>query len=507
MKIRWREHEAVLVGIIAAVLIGKYLYDMFLMSGLTFKELAGISMPQIGTVVLLWFVYFWINRIIIPMIVRQKTSLVRITWAVFQLLLVAYLIGPVINFASFYLSAAHQSQTNDFLFTFGQHPQPFLNTFGGLGVAFIWLSIYLSYAAIRESTIWNLQQSSKSNALTVVVLNETTLFFVRLFSLPIFAGVFNLVPNPLYYNIYYACLLPTQGVFLTNKFFLFPLKGDRSFYDWQVAGPVLFSSFLYTLLFSVTLGQYWSIVNVCLIWILQIAFVIPITWLDYKQEKDKILNLRGIQKALTRTNADLQLLRMQINPHFLFNVLNTIYGTALMEGAHRTAESTQKLGDMMRFMIHENTLDYISIDKELAYLRNYIDLQKLRIQASEDICIEDQIDCDNADLKIAPMLLIPFVENAFKHGIDLAEKSFINIKLGIANGILHYEVRNSIHKLKSEDYEKDNSGIGLNSVEQRLQMFYPGGHEIFYAAEGNTYISKLTIDLKLTMKKETCYEQ
>jgi two-component system LytT family sensor kinase len=503
MKIRWREHEAALITITTAILIGKYMYDMFRMSGLGLNKIAGILMPQIATAILLWLAYFWVNRTIIPTFANKK-SRVQITWAVFQLFLVAYLIGPVINFASFYLHVDHQPASLQFAFGFGYHPQPLLNTFGGLGIASFFLGIYLLYAVVRETMIRKLGHEKEANSVAIVLVNETTLFLLRLFALPIFTSIFDLVSEPIYYRLYFACLLPTQAVFLTNKFFLFPVKGDKSFYDWQVLGPLTFFSFLYTIVFSPALGEHWSFLNVFLIYALQLFFVVPISWLDYKQEREKILNLRGIEKALALSKADLQLLRMQINPHFLFNVLNTIYGTALMEGAHRTAESTQKLGDMMRFMIHENTMDYIPVDQEIEYLRNYIDLQKIRIQQSPDIHIDDNIEIADSELRIVPMLLIPLVENAFKHGIDLAEKSFIQIRLSIMEGILHYEVSNSIHTLRSVDYERDHSGIGLKSVEQRLKMFYPGAHELSCGAQGNTFVSKLNINLNAVKKQEKC---
>jgi two-component system LytT family sensor kinase len=501
MKIRWREHEAVLISITTAILIGKYIYDLFRVSGFGLYKLTGILIPEIATVILLWLSYLWLNRIIIPGLLSGKNIKRKIIGAFIQVFLIAYLIGPIINFASFYLKGNQQYETLSFPFTFGQHPQPFTNTLGGLDAALLCLCAYLLYAAFREFTIRHLEQPERINAVTIAVVNETTLFILRLCSPAIFTGIFNLVSEPLYYNIYFACLLPTQAVFLTNKFFLFPIKGERTFFNWQVAGPLMFVSFLYSLLFSPALGQYWSTLNIMMIWALQLAFVIPITWLDYKQDSNRILKLRGIEKALVRSKADLQLLRMQINPHFLFNVLNTIYGTALMEGAHKTAESAQKLGDMMRFMIQENTKDYISLDKEMAYLENYIDLQKMRIPESPDIRIDVNIHYTNSDYKIVPMLLITLVENAFKHGLDVTEKSFIAIQLSISNGILDYEVTNSIHESKSEDYERDNLGIGLNNVEQRLQMFYPDGHQLSYKAQGNTFISKLIIDLKTHNEK------
>ena len=119
------------------------------------------------------------------------------------------------------------------------------------------------------------------------------------------------------------------------------------------------------------------------------------------------MQLRIVEKELVKSKADIQFLRSQINPHFLFNVLNTLYGTALQENAERTAEGIQRLGDMMRFMLHENNLDFIRMNKEVEYLRNYIALQKLRTQSSPDIIIEDNINEQNCNYQIAPMLLIP----------------------------------------------------------------------------------------------------
>src|SRR6202012_3792651 len=108
----------------------------------------------------------------------------------------------------------------------------------------------------------------------------------------------------------------------------------------------------------------------------------PFTWMVYWLRKDKILAMRGLETNLARSRADLEGLRSQINPHFLFNTLNTLYGMALSERAERTAEGIQTLGDMMRFMLRENTQDFIPLDRETHYLRSYISLQRLRIQTS-----------------------------------------------------------------------------------------------------------------------------
>lgn len=126
-------------------------------------------------------------------------------------------------------------------------------------------------------------------------------------------------------------------------------------------------------------------------WLIQLLIVTPITWVLYLQRKDKIRELRGAEIALSKSTANLQFLRSQINPHFLFNALNTLYGTALVDGSKRTANGIQMLGDMMRFMLDDNHLDFIPLSNEISYLQNYIALQKLRIQDSDEIDISEKI--------------------------------------------------------------------------------------------------------------------
>lgn len=201
----------------------------------------------------------------------------------------------------------------------------------------------------------------------------------------------------------------------------------------------------------------------------------------------------GAQKELIKSKADFQFLRSQINPHFLFNVLNTLYGTALQENAGRTAEGIQKLGDMMRFMLHENNLDFIDMHQEVDYLNNYIALQKLRTQYSPEITIEDNISGQNCKHKIAPMLLIPLVENAFKHGISLKEKSWIKISLHCNEIDILFEVRNSVHQRQENDPEKDKSGIGFKNVLERLKLIYPGKFQIAVNEDGKEFFIQLSI--------------
>ncbi|MES2274597.1 MAG: sensor histidine kinase [Bacteroidota bacterium] len=232
-----------------------------------------------------------------------------------------------------------------------------------------------------------------------------------------------------------------------------------------------------------------------LFWVLQMAVIIPITLHIYKLRKERNAELTGLKTELGTTSANLQYLRSQINPHFLFNALNTLYGTALMEKADKTGEGIQKLGDMMRFMLHENNQDKIALSREIDYLHNYIDLQNMRLALSPDIIIDIQIEDIIGYDEIAPMLLIPFVENAYKHGISLQAKSWINVNLYKTDNLLHLDVHNSIHPINLNDPERYHSGTGLDNVKQRLQLLYPQKHELVIRQNAKEFFIHLTITL------------
>ncbi|RZA00481.1 MAG: sensor histidine kinase [Sphingobacteriaceae bacterium] len=227
----------------------------------------------------------------------------------------------------------------------------------------------------------------------------------------------------------------------------------------------------------------------------QLLVVAPLAWFIYNRRLSKSAEIKGLKTALGTSAASLDMLRSQINPHFLFNALNTLYGTALQEDAVRTGEGIQKLGDMMRFMLQENMQETISITREIDYLQNYISMQKLRTQTSPNIVIQAEIDEQLSDLRIVPMLLIPFIENAFKHGISLREASYIKIVLYTAGNTLYFDVQNTIHARPENDPEKYNNGIGLENVKQRLQLLYPGKHELTIRETAKEFFIHLTLSL------------
>jgi two-component system LytT family sensor kinase len=231
--------------------------------------------------------------------------------------------------------------------------------------------------------------------------------------------------------------------------------------------------------------------------VFQFLIVAPFLWFTFQRQMKGNEQLYALRTELGRSLANLDFLRSQINPHFLFNALNTIYSLSLQEKAERTSEAVEKLGDMMRFMLLENTQDKISLTREIDYLENYIGLQRLRTDTNPQIQIHIDIQNDvDPSLQIAPMFLIPFVENAFKHGISLRHSSHVKVSLEIKENSLYFDVNNSKHVKTDNDPEKHKNGIGLVNVRQRLEHVYPRKHELLVRETSKEFFVHLKIELK-----------
>ncbi len=181
----------------------------------------------------------------------------------------------------------------------------------------------------------------------------------------------------------------------------------------------------------------------------------------------KALNDRIKAIDIQKTKTDLQLLRAQINPHFLFNVLNTIYGQAIIKSDH-TADSIEKLADLMRYSLKDANVPKISLDKEIAYLKNYIVLQKLRL--TDKTIVDFQVIGSVRNLEIPPMLLIPFIENAFKYGVSNEVDSTIKIVIEIEDNHIHLLVENP--KLPNRMIIEESYQIGIKNAKSRLDLIY-----------------------------------
>jgi hypothetical protein len=191
--------------------------------------------------------------------------------------------------------------------------------------------------------------------------------------------------------------------------------------------------------------------------------------------------------------SELQFLRSQINPHFLFNTLNNLFGMARQVEAIHVADGIAKLSNMMRYVLYDSEIDTVSIEKEIKYIHDFIDLQKLRIKSSNNINIDFHISNYSPKLKIAPLILIPFIENAFKYGISLQNRSEIIIELKTIGNKVDFNIRNTINKLRLNRND-ESSGFGLKNVEKRLNLIYSNKHLLKINIEDNFYTVSLTID-------------
>lgn len=185
--------------------------------------------------------------------------------------------------------------------------------------------------------------------------------------------------------------------------------------------------------------------------------------------------------------AELSLLKSQISPHFLFNVLNSLYSLSLKK-AEETPDVILKLSDILRYSLYESQEEEISVEDEIHILKTYIDIEQLRVSASTSITFDYTI---NNPVKIAPMLLLPLLENAFKHGVDSSiDASYINANLTCNDESLILTCKNSF---KENLNSKDFGGIGIKNIEKRLQLLYPTKHHLEIIKNENIFDVMLEI--------------
>ncbi len=209
-----------------------------------------------------------------------------------------------------------------------------------------------------------------------------------------------------------------------------------------------------------------------------------VNWFELEANKKNIEN----EKLM----AELNFLKAQINPHFLFNTLNNLYYLAYTQSPN-TTEVIAKLSQMMRYMIYDSNHPLVSLSKEIEYMQNYISLERLRL--NNQIPIKFDIKGDPQQVLIVPLILITFLENAFKHGVtNNATGAWINILIQLNDKQCIYRVENS--KIKSLNPEADEkSGIGLQNVRRRLELSYPEKHKLLIEDKPDSYIVQLHITL------------
>ncbi len=248
-----------------------------------------------------------------------------------------------------------------------------------------------------------------------------------------------------------------------------------SYKEWVVPAEVLYRGN----------GWFWVIIPVVFVTAISTGYGL----LVYLQKEEK---MRQEEKA-SRLASELSFLRSQISPHFIFNVLNSI--VYLIRSRSDQAESvTIKLSELMRYMLYSPQEDQIPLDQELDYLGNYISLQQTRFEDDVDIRFERKGHGDT--LLIEPMILIPFVENAFKHGVGLLVEPVIDIRSEVIGQQFHFHVSNKIAPESAEDKD-GSSGIGLKNVCRRLELLYPKSHELSITQDDGWFRIELRLFVKV----------
>ncbi len=325
------------------------------------------------------------------------------------------------------------------------------------------------------------------------------LFWVTVFLLPWWLGspgkpyrLIGSIPMPFYLISGWLCLI----LFYGNAFFLYPRLVNRKWW-W-----------LYLLCFAAVIVAVNHFKIVLLVrWFPEVkifgsnapfifaptVFAMVISAI-YRFVSNRLLveKLRR-EKEAEQLSMELKFLRSQVNPHFLFNVLTNLVSLARKK-SDRLEPSLITLSELVRYMLYDTNEKKVTLGKEVEYLKNYIALQRLRFDA--DVIIETIFDLkEDADkCKIEPMLLIPFVENAFKHGMGWIKDPQIQIRLTAGREKLVLNVENKFSPADRQ-HKDATSGIGLKNVQYRLNLLYPGRHRLSIVEKDNIFQIQLTLEL------------
>lgn len=264
---------------------------------------------------------------------------------------------------------------------------------------------------------------------------------------------------------------------------------DEAWQQEELRKGNLFKPFLpllkwQAIIFFKNFGNFF-IIKFSIIHLLYTAFftLIMYVWQSRKREQE----LEKLQRE-----TEIQSLKAQLNPHFLFNSLNTIYSSALTEKDTSTAQLVQQLSGILRHSVEEVQQEKTDIQKEMAFIEKYISLQRARLPEHPNFSIQSQLYWDQEPAKIAPLILIPFVENAFQYGISIDEPSFVRLDLRIEDKKLYLNLENSI---TTHHEEKKGAGTGLKNAEKRLELLYSSRYSLRCDQQKDTFELHLTIDL------------
>ena len=324
---------------------------------------------------------------------------------------------------------------------------------------FFWLMLFGLWYFLRYE-----DYSTEAKAFTVTLIKVTDL------ALMIYITNYLMIPQLLYKKKYVLFGLSFFALIITS-----------SIIKMHIIGQVINSPALLSLSGNLKARIYDNVIPHFFLVLSGAAF--KLMW-DYTRMQKNM-----VEMAKEKAEAELNFLKLQINPHFLFNSLNSVY--FLIEKNNTGArDALHKFSEMLRYQLYEMNGAAIPIEKEIRYLKDYVDLQKLRKDENYEVTFTCAPDVKG--FSIEALLLIPFVENAFKHISHLKnQRNFIQLDLSMTKGEFHFSVENS--KEEIAQYTGERNGIGLNNVKRRLELLYPQKYELHIKSERSLY----SIDLKI----------
>jgi len=294
---------------------------------------------------------------------------------------------------------------------------------------------------------------------------DMNVLYFSLFLMPVTIGA-------TYVSIYK--LLPDY--LITKRYFLFGLYSSYTFII-LVSGAVFsiffalafLTDFKFEKMTVLSKSSVFIITSICLVVIVVSAF--KLLKLNLKQSKNNAaLEAKILEAQLKLKEQELKYLKMQIHPHFLFNTLNTMYGLALKK-AEQTPDMILKLSNLLDYLLYQIEKPFVLISEEIEHIEDYIALEKMRF--NDTLHVHMDVTLASQDTTIAPMLLLPFIENSFKHGSIKNGVLQIDIEIKADLEVVHFRIKNS-----NSDSIAAQDGIGLDNIKKRLQLLYPNKHEL-----------------------------
>ncbi len=310
-----------------------------------------------------------------------------------------------------------------------------------------------------------------------------------------------IIPSILFWNqnffglthrFFFITSLYHIGFFYFNAYFLYPklLTRKRWWLYLLSIAAILIASYQIKI-YILQLNPHFNLIpqNTRIIFFAMIPFLVAS--IIYRLISDRILFEKKEKEAKAeRLDAELKFLRSQVSPHFLFNTLTNMVSLARQK-SDLLEPSLIKLSDQLRYMLYDSLEENIPVSKEIDHIVNYIELQQLRF--GEDVQVTLDLNNDCPECQVEPMLLLPFIENAFKHGVGMLEKPFINIYLAVKKSLLEFKVTNNYNPA---NLSKDkNSGIGLVNIKNRLELSYHDNYFLLITNKDGMFSVTLNINL------------